>query len=169
MSLRKILVFPAPALRKLAEPVSKIDEDLKVLVSDMIETMHAAPGVGLAAPQIGVNLRLIVADPTAGENPELVLELINPEIVSAQGSVEHGEGCLSLPDVEVKIKRSEQIVVKARRLNGQIQTFEVEGYLSYIFQHEIDHLNGILIIDSLGPVKRDLVKRKLRKRQRVEA
>lgn len=169
MSLRKILAFPASALRKIAEPVSQIDEDLETLVNDMIETMHAAPGVGLAAPQVGVNLRLIVADPTAGENPDLVLELINPEIISAEGSVEHGEGCLSLPDVEVQIKRAEQIVVKARRLNGQIQTFEVEGYLSYIFQHEIDHLNGVLIIDSLGPVKRDLVKRKLRKRQRVEA
>ncbi len=169
MTLRKILIFPDPVLRKIAEPVDRIDESLKTLIGDMIETMHAAPGVGLAAPQVGVSQRVIVADPSAGENPDLALELMNPEIISSKGSVQHEEGCLSLPEVEVKVQRAKQIVVKAQRLNGRMQTIEVEGYLSYILQHEIDHLNGVLIIDSLGPVKRDLVKRKLRKRQRVEA
>lgn len=169
MTLRKILIFPDPVLRKIAEPVDRIDESLKTLIGDMIETMHAAPGVGLAAPQVGVSQRVIVADPSAGENPDLALELMNPEIISSKGSVQHEEGCLSLPEVEVKVQRAEQIVVKAQRLDGRMQTIEAEGYLSYILQHEIDHLNGVLIIDSLGPVKRDLVKRKLRKRQRVEA
>ncbi len=169
MTPRKILIFPDPVLRKIAEPVDRIDESLKTLIGDMIETMHAAPGVGLAAPQVGVSQRVIVADPSAGENPDLALELMNPEIISSKGSVQHEEGCLSLPEVEVKVQRAKQIVVKAQRLNGRMQTIEVEGYLSYILQHEIDHLNGVLIIDSLGPVKRDLVKRKLRKRQRVEA
>ena len=169
MTLRKILIFPDPVLRKIAEPVDRIDESLKTLIGDMIETMHAAPGVGLAAPQVGISQRVIVADPSAGENPGLALELMNPEIISSKGSVQHEEGCLSLPEVEVKVQRAKQIVVKAQRLNGRMQTIEVEGYLSYILQHEIDHLNGVLIIDSLGPVKRDLVKRKLRKRQRVEA
>ena len=169
MTLRKIQIFPDPALRKIAEPVDRIDESLKTLIGDMIETMHAAPGVGLAAPQVGVSQRVIVADPSAGENPDLALELMNPEIISCKGSVQHEEGCLSLPEVEVKVQRAEQIVVKAQRLDGRMQTIEAEGYLSYILQHEIDHLNGVLIIDSLGPVKRDLVKRKLRKRQRVEA
>ena len=169
MTLRKILIFPDPVLRKIAEPVDRIDESLKRLIGDMIETMHAAPGVGLAAPQVGVSQRVIVADPSAGENPDLALELMNPEIISSKGSVQHEEGCLSLPEVEVKVQRAEQIVVKAQRLDGRMQTIEAEGYLSYILQHEIDHLNGVLIIDSLGPVKRDLVKRKLRKRQRVEA
>lgn len=169
MTLRKILIFPDPVLRKIAEPVDRIDESLKRLIGDMIETMHAAPGVGLAAPQVGVSQRVIVADPSAGENPDLALELMNPEIISSMGSVQHEEGCLSLPEVEVKVQRAEQIVVKAQRLDGRMQTIEAEGYLSYILQHEIDHLNGVLIIDSLGPVKRDLVKRKLRKRQRVEA
>ena len=169
MTLRKILIFPDPVLRKIAEPVDRIDQSLKTLIGDMIETMHAAPGVGLAAPQVGVSQRVVVADPSAGENPDLALELMNPEIISSKGSVQHEEGCLSLPEVEVKVQRAEQIVVKAQRLDGRMQTIEVEGYLSYILQHEIDHLNGVLIIDSLGPVKRDLVKRKLRKRQRVEA
>ena len=169
MTLRKILIFPDPVLRKIAEPVDRIDESLKRLIGDMIETMHAAPGVGLAAPQVGVSQRVVVADPSAGENPDLALELMNPEIISSKGSVQHEEGCLSLPEVEVKVQRAEQIVVKAQRLDGRMQTIEAEGYLSYILQHEIDHLNGVLIIDSLGPVKRDLVKRKLRKRQRVEA
>lgn len=169
MTLRKILIFPDPVLRKIAEPVDRIDQSLKTLIGDMIETMHAAPGVGLAAPQVGVSQRVVVADPSAGENPDLALELMNPEIISSMGSVQHEEGCLSLPEVEVKVQRAEQIVVKAQRLDGRMQTIEAEGYLSYILQHEIDHLNGVLIIDSLGPVKRDLVKRKLRKRQRVEA
>lgn len=169
MTLRKILIFPDPVLRKIAEPVDRIDQSLKTLIGDMIETMHAAPGVGLAAPQVGVSQRVVVADPSAGENPDLALELMNPEIISSKGSVQHEEGCLSLPEVEVKVQRAEQIVVKAQRLDGRMQTIEAEGYLSYILQHEIDHLNGVLIIDSLGPVKRDLVKRKLRKRQRVEA
>lgn len=169
MTLRKILIFPDPVLRKIAEPVDRIDQSLKTLIGDMIETMHAAPGVGLAAPQVGVSQRVVVADPSAGENPDLALELMNPEIISSKGSVQHEEGCLSLPEVEVKVQRAEQVVVKAQRLDGRMQTIEAEGYLSYILQHEIDHLNGVLIIDSLGPVKRDLVKRKLRKRQRVEA
>ncbi len=169
MAVRKIRIFPDPVLRQKTDPVEEVDEGVRTLIADMIETMHAAPGVGLAAPQVGESRWIIVADPSSGEDPEAVLALINPVVLNAEGSQTCEEGCLSFPEVEVSIQRPERATLEGLLPDGRNVRIEVEGYLALIIQHELDHLNGVLIIDYLGPVKRDLVKRKLRKRQRVEA
>lgn len=169
MAVMKIRIFPDSVLRQEADPVAEVDEGVRTLVSDMIETMHAAPGVGLAAPQVGESRRIIVADPSSGEDPAAVLAVINPVLLNTEGSQTSEEGCLSFPEVQVLIERPERATFEGLSPDGRNVRIEAEGYLALILQHELDHLNGVLIIDFLGPVKRDLVKRKLRKRQRVEA
>ncbi len=169
MAVRGILKFPDPALLRKADPVQTVDQEITTLVRDMVETMHAAPGIGLAAPQIGVNLRVIVVDPSAGENPAAILALLNPVVLSTEGLAVAEEGCLSLPEVQEEIQRPEKIVLEALSLSGETLRMEVDGLLARILQHEIDHLDGILIIDKIGAIKRDIIKRKLRKRTRVEA
>ncbi|MFQ5911733.1 MAG: peptide deformylase [Nitrospinota bacterium] len=169
MAVRAIRIFPDRVLRKKAEPVREVDQEVKTLVADMIETMRAAPGVGLAAPQVGVSRRVIVVDPSAGEDPEAVRVLINPVVVSAEGSAAAEEGCLSLPDVLEEVKRAEKVSVEGLLPDGTNTKIEIDGLLARILQHEIDHLDGVLILDRISPIKRDLIKRKLRKRQRVEA
>ncbi|MBI2881611.1 MAG: peptide deformylase [Candidatus Tectomicrobia bacterium] len=169
MAIREIRVFPDPILRRKAKPVKEVDREIKALVQDMIETMHAAPGVGLAAPQVGISRRVIVADPSAGEDPQAVLALINPVVVSSEGKAVAEEGCLSLPDVQEEVERPERVTVEGLFVDGRKACIEADGLLARILQHEIDHVDGILILDRIGPLKRDLIKRKLRKRQRVEA
>jgi peptide deformylase len=169
MAVRGIRTFPDPALLRKADPVKTVDQEIKTLVGDMIETMHAAPGIGLAAPQIGVNRRVIVVDPSAGEDPETILVLLNPVIISTEGKAVAEEGCLSLPEVQEEVERPEKIVLEALSLDGQGVWLEADGLMARILQHEIDHLDGILIFDKIGAVKRDIIKRKLRKRTRVEA
>ncbi len=169
MAVREILKFPAPALRRKAEAVEEVDQEIKNLAADMIETMRAAPGVGLAAPQVGVSRRLVVVDPSAGEDPEMLKVLINPVVVLSEGSIVAEEGCLSLPEVQEEVERPEKIAVEALSLDGRSMRIEANGLFARILQHEIDHLDGVLIIDRIGPVKRDLIKRKLRKRQRIKA
>ncbi len=169
MAVREILKFPAPALRRKAEAVEEVDQEIKSLAADMIETIHAAPGVGLAATQVGVSRRLVVVDPSAGDDPEMLKVLINPVVVSSEGSIVVEEGCLSLPEVQEEVERPEKVAVEALSLDGRSTRIEANGIFARILQHEIDHLDGVLIIDRIGPVKRDLIKRKLRKRQRIEA
>ncbi|MFQ5693318.1 MAG: peptide deformylase [Nitrospinota bacterium] len=169
MVVREIRIFPDPVLRRKAAPVDKVDGEVRTLIEDMIETMRAAPGVGLAAPQVGVSRRVIVVDPSGGEDPEAVLGLINPRVVSSEGSAVAEEGCLSLPEVQEDVERAERVAVEGRLADGREIRIEADGLLARILQHEIDHLDGVLIIDFLSPVKRDLIKRKLRKRQREEA
>lgn len=169
MAIREIRVFPDPILRRKAKPVKEVDREIKALVQDMIETMHAAPGVGLAAPQVGISRRVIVADPSAGEDPQAVLALINPVVVSSEGKAVAEEGCLSLPDVQEEVERPERVTIEGLFVDGRKARIEADGLLARILQHEIDHVDGILILDRIGPLKRDLIKRKLRKRQRVEA
>ena len=152
-----------PVLRKKAAPVEKFDDGLKEFTAQMIEAMRAEDGVGLAAPQVGVSLRLAVIDASGGESAPYIL--INPEIVySSDEREDYEEGCLSVPGISLKINRPAQVSVKAQNENGEFYTIEnAAGLLSRALQHETDHLNGILFIDHVSPVQRALLKSKLKK------
>lgn len=141
-------------------------QDWQALVDDMVATMYAAPGVGLAAPQIGLNLRLIVIDITAGEQDGNLIVMANPEIVETRGRQQEEEGCLSVPDFSGVTRRSEWVRVQGQRLDGEAFEMEGTGLLARAFQHEVDHIDGRLFLDRLGALKRDLIVRKLRRRIR---
>ena len=153
-----------PVLRKQCQVIKNIDEELVTLSEDMIETTLAAPGVGLAANQIGIPWRLFVVNMGVETDKDNLITLINPEITAMEGSEMGEEGCLSIPDVIAEVNRATQIEVKAIDLNGNDIRFEAKGYLARALQHEIDHLNGVLFWDSLGKVKRDIMKRKFKKK-----
>ncbi len=161
--VRKILTYPDPELKKKSAPVTVINDKIRELVSDMAETMYAAPGVGLAAPQIGVHQRIAVID-VAGkdEAPELIVA-INPVIVNADGESYEEEGCLSVPKYAANVRRHARIVVKALNLDGEEITCKADGLLAIAFQHEIDHLDGVLFIDHLSPLKKDIFRKKYRR------
>ncbi len=161
--IRTILTYPNPLLKKKSAPVDSIDDATRELARDMIETMYDAPGVGLAAPQIGVLQRVIVID-IAGKNepPELIVA-INPIIVHAEGEVYEEEGCLSVPDYAANVKRHASVTVTALVLDGTERTWQAEDLLAIAFQHEIDHLEGILFVDHLSALKREIFQRKARK------
>ena len=163
MALREIRTFPDPVLRKKAQPVEEIDGEINSLVEDMIETMHDAPGVGLAAPQVGVSLQVFVADTSAGEDPDAIIVLINPELVSSSDTTTLEEGCLSVPGVMSEVKRADKVVIRGFNLRGEQVEIEAEGLLARVFQHEMDHLNGSLYWDTLGKIKRELLKKDYRK------
>jgi peptide deformylase len=163
MALRTILTFPAEELKKLAKPVENIDGRVHDLARDMAETMYAAPGVGLAAPQVGVAERLIVVDVDA-ENPgKNLLRLVNPVIEEREGTIVWEEGCLSVIDYTAEVRRSAKILLKAWTADEHEVQIEAEGLLAVALQHEIDHLEGKLFIDRISPLKRDLYRRKVRK------
>jgi len=165
MALRDIIRYPDEILRVPARKVVRIDEVIEALVRDMAETMYAAPGVGLAAPQVGESLRVIVIDVTPSEESEKnFISLVNPELVGAEGEVESKEGCLSVVDVSCDIKRYARVWVRGLSVEGESVELDAEGLLAIALQHELDHLNGMLIFDRLSGLKRDLLKRKLRKR-----
>ena len=153
-----------PVLRKQCQIIKNIDGELVTLSQDMIETTIAAPGVGLAANQIGIPWRLFVVNMGVETDKDNLITLINPEITAMEGSEMGEEGCLSIPDVIAEVNRATQIEVKAIDLNGNDIRFESKGYLARALQHEIDHLNGVLFWDSLGKVKRDIMKRKFKKK-----
>jgi len=158
-----ILTYPHPTLKQKAEIVKDVGKEIRKLAENMAETMYNAPGVGLAAPQIGQSLQLIVIDPTGQKAQELMV-LINPKIVAAEGEVEEEEGCLSIPDFYFKIKRYAKVRVKGYDpLKEKTIEIEADGLLARIFQHEIDHLEGTLIIDHLGRIKRELYHRRILK------
>ena len=164
MSLREILIYPDSRLRKKSVPVKKFDKKLHKMLDDMAETMYKAPGVGLAAPQIGENIRAIVIDINFQEDEDNDLkELINPKIVESKGFQISEEGCLSVPGFQGNIKRNENIVVEAVDRNGEEIIIEATDLLSRVLQHEIDHLDGILFFDRMSKLKRDLFKRKVEK------
>jgi len=158
-----IVKYPDKVLEQKAEPVTKFDADLERLVEDMFESMYDAKGIGLAAPQIGIPLRITVIDLSFKENPEEKLVLINPEIIEREGRQYEEEGCLSLPDIRDKVHRDFRVRVRAQNAKGE--WFEVSGeeLLSRALQHEIDHLDGVLFIFRLSRLKRDLTLRKIRK------
>jgi peptide deformylase len=153
-----------PVLRKQCQIIKNIDGELITLSEDMIETTLAAPGVGLAANQIGIPWRLFVVNMGVETDKYNLITLINPEITAMEGSELGEEGCLSIPDMIAEVNRATQIEVKAIDLNGNDVRFEAKGYLARALQHEMDHLNGVLFWDSLGKVKRDIMKRKFKKK-----
>ncbi|MEW6429408.1 MAG: peptide deformylase [Thermodesulfobacteriota bacterium] len=162
MAKRTILSFPNPVLRQQAKPVARFGPELKQLVADMAETMYAAPGIGLAAPQIGVSEQIVVVDINPPEDRNLIV-LVNPCIVHREGEAVDTEGCLSVIEYTAEVKRARRIVVQARDIEGKPLEFDAEEWYARVLQHEIDHLNGILYIDYLSSLKRTLYKKKLRK------
>ena len=162
--IRKIITYPNPLLNSVSKPLETVDDSVRTLLADMAETMYVADGVGLAAPQIGVGLRVIVVD-VGGESGPGLLKMVNPEILSRDGEIEWEEGCLSVPDLRVMMKRSKRIRAKYLDENGAIKELDAEDLLAVEIQHEIDHLDGKLIIDNVGRIRRDLY---LRKRKRAE-
>ena len=166
MALREIRTYPDPVLRNKTSRVERIDSSLDRLIEDMVETMRAAPGVGLAANQVGVPLQLAVIDLSSREDEEQrhpLLIIINPEILSLEGSVIEEEGCLSIPDYAEKVKRAARVKVRAQDRMGRQFELEAEGLMAKALQHEIDHLNGLLFVDRLSSLKKSLFKRRLKK------
>ena len=165
--LRKILTEPDPILRKKCEPLEKVDSDTKKLMDDMLETMYAAPGIGLAAVQVGILKRLVVIDISKGEEKKKPLFLINPQIIhkSEKTSV-YEEGCLSLPGQFAEIERPAKCTIKYIDYNGKEKDLKADGLLATCIQHEVDHLNGILFIDYLSKLKKDMIIKKLVKQKK---
>ncbi len=163
--MREIVIYPDPVLRKKAKEIKRIDDGVARLAAEMAETMYAAPGIGLAAPQVGVSERVILVDVTGPERKELIT-LVNPVIVEKEGRVIFEEGCLSLPEVREKVERAARVLVRGYDLDEREREIEAEGLLAIALQHEIDHLDGVLFIDYLSRLKRDMIERKLRKWKR---
>lgn len=163
MAILPIRIYPDPVLRTKCRPVTAFDEALRKLAADMVETMHAAPGIGLAAPQIGVDLRLAVVDLSVGEDPSQVYVFINPEIVSRKGQATDVEGCLSLPGYTDKVDRPEWVRVRALDLDGNSFEIEADDWLARAVCHEFDHLDGVLFVDYLRGLRKERAKRQLRK------
>jgi peptide deformylase len=164
MATLPIITLPNALLRKQSAPIERIDGALGKLADDMLETMYAAPGVGLAAVQIGVPRRLIVVDTAKEGDPAAPLIMVNPEIVSLGSDLRlHEEGCLSIPDERVEIERPARLTVRFLDRNGKLQELAAEGLLATVIQHEVDHLNGRLIVDYLSRLKRDIVIRRFKK------
>jgi peptide deformylase len=164
MAVRTILHYPDPRLRQKALAVPTVTPEIKQLVEDMAETMYAAPGVGLAANQIGEALRIFVIDTAGDDEPSKLQVFINPQIVSKQGELVWEEGCLSFPGVMEEIERAAHVRVKAIDQHGQPFELEAEGLLAVAIQHENDHLDGALMIDKMGALKKRIVDRKMRRR-----
>jgi peptide deformylase len=165
----KVVKYPEPVLSQPGEPVTEFDNELRKFVADMFETMYAAQGIGLAAPQVGVSKRVTVIDLSMGKDPKQKLVLINPEIFFREGKQYEEEGCLSFPDIREKIQRAFKVTIRAQDEYGKWFEKDGEELLSRAFQHEIDHLDGILFISRMSPLKRDLNLRKIRKMQREGA
>jgi peptide deformylase len=165
--IREIVKFPDPVLERPTEAVTEFNAELRRFVDDMFESMYAAKGIGLAAPQVGVLKRLTVIDLSFQERPEDRIILINPEIILREGKQYEEEGCLSLPEIREKVSRAAKVKVRAQDLEGNWFGMEGTELLARAFQHEIDHLDGILFIRRLSALKRDLVLRKIRKMQKA--
>jgi peptide deformylase len=163
MAVLEILTYPNPTLTQRAEEVEKVDGKVRKLISDMVDTMYASGGVGLAAPQIGVSKRVIVVDVRPYDPSASLISIVNPEVVSERGDVLHEEGCLSVPECVEGIKRRQCIKVRGLDKRGREIEVEGEGMLAIALQHEIDHLNGNVILDRMSRIKRDLHKKRLKK------
>ncbi len=179
MSLLPILLYPNPILKTACEPVEKVTKEIVKLLEDMAETMYAAPGVGLAAPQVGITKRVIVADVSwreeggpggsnpGGASPRKLYQLVNPKIVRREGKIEWEEGCLSIPGFVQIMERSQKVAVEALDKKGNRMTIEAQDLLAVCLQHEIDHIDGKLIIDKASRLKRNLYLEKLKKGERL--
>ncbi|MES0327175.1 MAG: peptide deformylase [Gammaproteobacteria bacterium] len=167
MTQLEILHYPDDRLRTKAKPVTKVDDQIRQLVDDMFETMYVAPGIGLAATQVNVHQQVIVIDVSEEKNQPLCL--INPEIIESDGEEESEEGCLSVPDIYDKVKRSGLVTVKALDRDGREYTLKAAGLLAMCIQHEMDHLQGKLFVDYLSPLKQQRLRKKLEKARRLNA
>jgi peptide deformylase len=165
MTRLTILEYPDPRLRTIAQPVETVDDELRTLVDDMLETMYASKGIGLAATQVNVHRRLLVADVSEEQDQPLVF--VNPEVVSREEVEVHQEGCLSVPGIYEEIQRAQRIRVKALGRDGQPFEMDVEGLLAICIQHEIDHLDGKLFVDYLSELKRQRIRKKLEKERKL--
>ncbi len=163
MALREILTYPSPELKEVSEPVTNIDGTIEALVQDMVETMYHAPGIGLAAPQVGVKERIIVVDVNTEEPGKNLVKLINPVIAEAQGSIVWEEGCLSVVDYTAEVTRARRVLVRAWTTEQKEIEIEAEDLFAVALQHEIDHLEGKLFIDRISRLKRDLYRRRVKK------
>jgi len=168
MAILEILKYPHPVLRKRSEAVSQINKEVEKLIEDMRETMYEAGGIGLAACQVGVPQRVIVLDVSPMDPQHSFFALINPEIISEEGEIDHEEGCLSVPDCLETVKRKEKVCVRGVSPEGMRMEIKGEGILAIAIQHEMDHINGILILDRLSRLKREIYRNKLKKEKRKE-
>jgi peptide deformylase len=168
MAVLEILKIGHPILTKKAAPVERIDDAIRALAKNLVETLHAAPGLGLSAPQVNVSKRLIAVDLSLGERPEEEIVLINPEILLREGKVVRDEGCLSVPETYEKVSRPQKIVIKGLDIEGKERTIEAVELRARVFCHEVDHLDGKLFIDWLSPLKRNLIKKKFRKKAELD-
>lgn len=166
MAVLEIRKYPDRVLKQKASPVTEFDADLQKLIDDMTDTMYDAPGVGLAAPQVGVSRRLAVIDISTKGAKMPLLVLINPVFLLKEGSIEFEEGCLSLPEYTAKIERAEKVVVRTMDRKGKEIELEAEGLLAIALQHEIDHLDGLLLIDRISPIKREFFKKRYQKKSK---
>jgi peptide deformylase len=160
MSLLDVLIFPDPRLKKIAAPISQIDEDIKKIVNDMLETMYHANGIGLAATQVNIHKRIIVID--ISNNNRAPLCLLNPVIIKHSGTISWQEGCLSFPEIYTKVKRHESIEVEYLDLDNKTQQLSASGLLSVCIQHELDHIDGITFYDRISPLRQTLLKKKIK-------
>lgn len=165
--IRSLVILPDPVLRQVSKPLERIDDDVRKLADDMLETMYDAPGIGLAAIQIGEPVRMLVIDLAGEDEPRAAHVFINPRIVaSGEGISVYEEGCLSIPDYYAEVQRPDSVTVDYLDRDGKEQTIKAEGMMATCLQHEIDHLNGVLFIDHISRLKRDMVIRKFRKLSR---
>jgi len=167
--LREIVIWPDPVLKEIAAPVEQVDDSIRGLLDDMAETMYAADGVGLAAPQVGVLKRVITIDTSPRQEGQRLVHLVNPEIVKYEGKTLYTEGCLSIPGEAEEVERAAKVWVRALDYHGKPYELECEGLLAIAVQHENDHLNGVVMLDKLSAVKRRLLGRKLAKAKAEEA
>ncbi len=166
MAIRTIVHYPNPVLREKAKPIEVFDEALSTLADDMAETMYAAPWVGLAAPQVAENRRLFIIDIASEDEPSALHMFINPELSAREGTQVWQEGCLSFPGITEDIERAERVTVRAQDVHGEVFELSAEGLLAVAIQHELDHLDGVLMIDHLGLLKRRIIHRKMVKREK---
>ncbi len=169
MAVRTILRYPEPLLKQVSKPVTEFDAGLKQLAEDMVETMYDAPGVGLAAPQVGELRRLIVMDCSGKENSADLIVAVNPEIVEKDGESYEEEGCLSVPEYYAPVKRFSRVTMSYQDAEGKSLLRQAEGLLAVAMQHEIDHLQGILFVDHLSPLKKSIFRKKYKKLMQEKA
>jgi peptide deformylase len=167
--IREIIIWPDPVLKEIAKPVDRVDDDVRRLLDDMSETMYAADGVGLAAPQIGVLKRCVVIDTSPRQDGQKLIHLVNPVIVRGEGRTTYTEGCLSIPGEAEDVERYEKVVVRALDYFGKEFELACDGLLSIASQHETDHLDGTLFVDHLSSLKREIIKRRMKKLKQERA
>ena len=170
MAVLPILVAPHPVLKKKADPVAEVDDEIRTLMEDMLETMYAAPGIGLAAPQVGVSKRVLVMDVSRDGEDSEPLRMANPEVIWESDDIaSYEEGCLSFPEQYAEVLRPAEVTIRYLDQNNEAQELKADGLLATCVQHEIDHLDGVVFVDYLSSLKRSMILRKLKKQQKLKA